>query len=171
MKHFVFMIAFLVATPAIAVPPPQPKPGVVTLKKMRAAALVLVDNINTGGTLQTQLNRAIDVQITTVRAIPCAEPAAPTVRTILENTLSFNAIRPALADVYVNNFTLAELEWMVDFYQTGLGKKLLNVQPALYETISNISSARIKNAEPQITAAIRTATKNVQCQQQLLQRK
>ncbi|MFZ4125068.1 MAG: DUF2059 domain-containing protein [Rickettsiales bacterium] len=170
MKRFAFMIVLVLAAPAIAAPPPQPKPGVVTLKKMREAAFVLVDNMNTGGALQQQMNRMIDEQITAVRAIPCAESAAPAVRTILENTLSFDAMRPALANVYVNNFTLAELEWMVNFYQTGLGKKLLDVQPALYETMSTISAGRIKEAEPQITGAIRTATNNVQCQQQLQRR-
>ncbi|MBN8544458.1 MAG: DUF2059 domain-containing protein [Alphaproteobacteria bacterium] len=169
MKPLLMIAICFIAANSFAAPP-QPKPGVVTQKKMREVALVLVDYMNANGALQTQMNRTIDDQINAIREIPCAESSTSTVRTILERTLSFDAMRPALANVYVNNFNLAELEWMVNFYQTSLGKKLLNVQPALYDTMSTISAGRIKDAEPEISAAIRTATNNVQCQQQLQRR-
>jgi hypothetical protein len=156
----------LISTTAIAAPPPQPKPGVVTQKKLRDAAMVLMEAMNTDNTLQKQMNQAIEAQIESMRDTPCADRIMGEMRTIISEALNYNAMKGDLANVYANNFTLDELEWMVNFYKTPLGTKMLTVQPLIYETMSNLSTARMKTAEPKIAALLAANLNDTRCQEQ-----
>jgi len=160
-----FLSATLVlATTAMAMNAPKPKPGVVTKKKMYEAALVLMDTMDAGGAMSDQMNASIDAQMQSMSDVPCADKVMPQMRNIMRDALNYNMLKGDLASVYANNFTLEELNWMVDFYKTPLGIKLLKTQPVIYETISNLSTARMKAAQPKISALFASNLNTQECQ-------
>lgn len=166
MRSLAYMLSLLITSSALAASAPKPAPGVLTKQKMREAASILVDRMNQDNTLREQTNAIIQQQTDALKQTPCAESAAPQVRSLLEKALNPENFRTAMVNVYTNNFTLDELNWMVQFYNTPLGKKILQVQPAMYRVISTTSANNIKAAEPDIAAAINTATKDSRCQMQ-----
>jgi hypothetical protein len=113
---YLTLAVLLISTSVLAMNAPKPKPGVVTKKKMYEAALVLLDTMNKDGIMQKQLGIAIDEQLKGMNEIPCADRIMPQLRDIMNNAINYGALRNDLANVYANNFTLEELNWMVDFY-------------------------------------------------------
>lgn len=131
---------------------PKPAPGVLTKRKMQEVAVELVNLMNADGSMQRQTEQVINAQLASMKDMPCADQSQNQLRQVLTEALDPNAMRDDLANIYATNFTLDELNWLIDFYKTGLGTKMLKVQPIVYETMSNITTTRMKAAEPKIAA-------------------
>lgn len=172
MKRAAFAVALILCAPhaTLAMNAPQPKPGVVTQRKMYDAAIALMNKMNTDNALQEQTQAMIAQQTASLNDVPCASNAVPEVERLLGEALDVTTMRNEIARVYANNFTLAELTWMLDFYDTPLGKKWLNVEPQITRTMTDIGTERMKEAAPKISTAIAVATKDSTCQLQLNRR-
>jgi hypothetical protein len=152
MRLIISIAILAIASSAYASSAPKPAPGVLTKRKMQEVAYELVGVMNADGSLKRQTDEMINAQLATMKDMPCAAQAEGQLREVLSEALNYEAMRGDIANIYATNLTLDELNWMIDFYKTGLGVKMLKVQPVVYETMSSITTTRMKAAEPKIAA-------------------
>lgn len=142
----ILLVAWLVLLPAAAAgsedePPPPPAAGTVAPDSPGDAAATAARQIialTRGGDTLPQMVERIVAQLA-----PAFERANPgqggLIREILEHEFQeiFSTYRDQFVDslipVYTQNFTADELEALVAFYQSPLGRKLIAAQPQVSE--------------------------------------
>jgi hypothetical protein len=67
-----------------------------------------------------------------------------------------DSLNEQMIDVYARHFTRAEIQGLVAFYSTDLGKKAITVLPAIVQESSAIGQRWAQRQMPRITAAVQT---------------
>jgi hypothetical protein len=68
----------------------------------------------------------------------------------LDKAVGWNQIKPDMVKLYTSNFSEAELDQLITFYQSPLGKKVMQRLPALNAESAQIAQARIEKAVPEV---------------------
>lgn len=61
---------------------------------------------------------------------------------------AFDSLKPNIVEVYENEFSLDEIQDLISFYETPLGKKLILKGPILSAKISRLVNKRVQETEP-----------------------
>lgn len=87
-------------------------------------------------------------------------------RVVLDETLAWDVIRDELIDLYLPLFSEDEFEQLADFYQSDVGRKLMEHLPDLTRDSMAISRARVEDkVGPQIQALIEQMSAEIEEQQ------
>ncbi|TWI53352.1 hypothetical protein IQ22_02566 [Pseudomonas duriflava] len=70
--------------------------------------------------------------------------------TALDKSIGWEQIKPEMVKLYTQNFTEDELEDLIKFYQSPLGKKMMTTLPQLSVQSSQIAQAKLEQAVPQV---------------------
>ncbi|WP_028455583.1 DUF2059 domain-containing protein [Chitinilyticum litopenaei] len=90
---------------------------------------------------------------------PEMAPFVPVIREFLARHMSYDSLQPELVSLYADNFTASELDAVLDFYRSPIGKKVIERMPALMKAGSDIANKRVAAHMPELMAALREARK------------
>jgi TonB family protein len=102
--------------------------------------------------MNEQMDQVLQVQLR--RGPAMAQLLAPQ-QAIMRKYMTYDAIKPDLIKAYTATYSESELNQIVAFYQTDLGRMMLERTPKIIELTRAATEARIKVAEPELREAIR----------------
>ncbi len=85
-------------------------------------------------------------------ARPAYEKFIDEVLALLSKSLSWENTKDEYIDVFVQEFSEEELGRLIEFYETPLGRKTLQILPELYEKGAEIGQRRFEAVKPEIDA-------------------
>ena len=68
----------------------------------------------------------------------------------LETAVGWDKIKPDLVKLYTSNFSESELKGLIEFYQSPLGKKVMEKMPALSAESAQMTQGRLEKAVPEV---------------------
>ncbi len=68
----------------------------------------------------------------------------------LDKAVGWEKIKPDLVTLYTSNFSEAEIKDLIAFYQSPLGKKVLEKMPTLTAQSAQLAQARLEGAVPEV---------------------
>lgn len=86
-------------------------------------------------------------------------------RKIFFKYLSYDQMKGDVAQLYVELFSEDEIQELINFYETAIGKKLLQQTPTLARRSVEFSQQRVAKALPKIQEEIREELEKIQQQQ------
>jgi hypothetical protein len=81
---------------------------------------------------------------------------------VLEKAVGWNQVKPDLIKLYATSFTEAELKELIVFYQSPLGKKLMDKMPALSAQSAQLTQKRLESAVPEVNKLLADMTKQLE---------
>lgn len=79
----------------------------------------------------------------------------------LDKVVAWSVLRPELVKLYVDAFTEQELKELLAFYQSPLGKKVLERMPMLTAESARMTQGRLQQAVPQVNKLVQEMTKEL----------
>jgi len=68
----------------------------------------------------------------------------------LDKSIGWDKVKPDLVKLYTQNFSEAELKDLIDFYQSPLGKKMMNTLPQISMQSAQLTQGKLEQAVPQV---------------------
>jgi hypothetical protein len=93
------------------------------------------------------------LQVQLRRSPAMAQLLAPQ-QAIMRKYMTYEAVKPDLIKAYTATYSESELNQLVAFYQTDLGKMMLERAPKVVELTRTATEERMKAAEPELREAI-----------------
>lgn len=81
---------------------------------------------------------------------------------VLEKAVGWNQVKPDLIKLYATSFTEAELKELIVFYQSPLGKKLMDKMPALSAQSAQLTQKRLESAVPEVNKLLADMTQQLE---------
>ncbi|WP_295462124.1 DUF2059 domain-containing protein [uncultured Pseudomonas sp.] len=72
----------------------------------------------------------------------------------LDSTIGWDKIKPDMVKLYTDTFTEDELEGLIKFYQSDLGKKMLATLPRLSAQSAELTQAKLEQAVPKVNGIL-----------------
>jgi uncharacterized protein len=106
--------------------------------------------------METVLRRAIDEMLKQqMAANPTLVPFEDVMRKFLMKHMSWDSLKADTIQLYMNEFTEAELNEMNKFYSTPTGKKMVQRMPELMGKGAEIGARRVQSHLPELETAMR----------------
>jgi uncharacterized protein len=116
-----------------------------------AAAEQLVASIDMESSYKRTMDSMIQAQI---RQNPMIAQFEPTMRAFFDRYLSWQQVRPDMLRVYALTYTEDEMRQLMAFYQTPLGKRLLETMPEVAARSSELTQRRLMEHMPELQQQI-----------------
>lgn len=142
-------------------------PGVAAEERDRspshvAAAEELLDALH----LDAVMAQAMDVMLKSqLQQHPELVKVEDVMRTFLAKYLSYDALKPELARIYMDAFSEKELREISSFYRTDTGRKAVALMPSLFQKGAALGSERVAQHLDELKAAVETRLKELQDEQ------
>ena len=108
--------------------------------------------------LEKLLSQSVDQMLALqVQQNPALAPYQAQMKTFLNKYMSWASLKDDMAKVYMAEFTEAELNDLIKFYQTPLGKKTVEKMPSLMTKGAEMGQKRMQEHLPELQAAIQAA--------------
>jgi hypothetical protein len=108
--------------------------------------------------METLLSQSVDQMLAMqVQQNPAVAPYQAQMKTFLSKYMSWSSLKDDMAQIYMTEFTEAELNDLTKFYQTPLGKKTVQKMPALMAKGAEMGQKRMQEHLPELQAAIQAA--------------
>ena len=78
--------------------------------------------------------------------------------TALDQAIGWNKLKPDMVKLYTANFSESELNDLVKFYQSPLGKKVLEKMPQLTQQSAQMTQAKLESAVPVVNKLLEDMT-------------
>jgi hypothetical protein len=101
---------------------------------------------------ETAIDQMLDVQ---ARSNPVLGKMRPTMKRFFNKYMSFDSLKDDMAKIYMESFTEAEIKDLTKFYQSPLGKKLLEKMPDLMKKGSELGVKRVQANQAELQKMIR----------------
>jgi hypothetical protein len=141
----------LVAVNVGAQAPSMAAPGDTAASHARAAERLLSMS-GTEKAVQAQTEQSLQSEI---KANPAIASQLSAMHAIAQKYVSYAAIKPDLIKAYTAIYTENELDQIIAFYQTDLGKMMLDRAPKVLALTTAASMARVQAARPEMEEAVR----------------
>ena len=76
----------------------------------------------------------------------------------LDQAIGWNKLKPDMVKLYTTNFSESELKDLVAFYQSPLGKKVLEKMPQLTQQSAQMTQAKLESAVPVVNKLLADMT-------------
>jgi hypothetical protein len=129
--------------------------GVETAKK-------LFKTLHLSDTYQQTINKGVDFQI---RANPQLAPFKNVMLSFFKKYMGWDSIKGDLAKIYSEKFTVDEMNELIKFYKTPVGKKSIKLMPYLYEQGSILGQKKVQEHISELQQMIAKEAKKLQKQQ------
>lgn len=104
--------------------------------------------------MNEQTDQALQIQLR--RSPATAQLLAPS-QAIMRKYMTYEAVKPDLIKAYTATYSESELNQLVAFYQTDLGKMMLDRAPKVLALTRAATEERMKAAQPELMEAIRNS--------------
>ena len=121
----------------------------------RQAATELLEMMDTKGTFEASMDAMIEMQ--TQQAPDVAERLEPIMRAFFEEHLAWEEIEPDYVALYTDLYTEEELREIAQFYQTDVGRKMVEVMPEMAVRSQQIAQRHIQEHAGELQQAIMEA--------------
>jgi len=74
------------------------------------------------------------------------------IMTFIDKFLSFKSLRPHIVEIYRDLYTLSDIDGLIKFYSSSLGKKLLEKETQAAIRLSQLIKTKLQEQMPQITS-------------------
>jgi uncharacterized protein len=81
---------------------------------------------------------------------------------VLEKAVGWKQVKPQLIELYASSFSESELKDLIVFYQSPLGKKLMEKMPALSAQSAQLTQKRLETAVPEVNQLLAEMTKQLE---------
>lgn len=78
--------------------------------------------------------------------------------TALDQAIGWDKLKPDMVKLYTTNFSESELNDLVKFYQSPLGKKVLEKMPQLTQQSAQMTQAKLESAVPVVNKLLEDMT-------------
>jgi hypothetical protein len=126
-------------------------------KSHRAAVKELFKAMDLPKKMQDTLDQTLENQI---KFQPPLKPYREVMRKFLVKYMSYESLEDELVSLWVKEFTENEVQELIRFYQSPVGKKVLSKQPEMHAKISQLTSKRIQANQEELKKMIEEASKN-----------
>ncbi|AYC33589.1 DUF2059 domain-containing protein [Pseudomonas cavernae] len=82
--------------------------------------------------------------------------------TALDKAVGWDKIKPDMVKLYTSNFTEQELKDLLAFYESPLGKKMLQKMPELTAQSAQLTQAKLESAVPQVNKLLEDMTSELE---------
>ncbi|MDD2054901.1 DUF2059 domain-containing protein [Pseudomonas putida] len=82
--------------------------------------------------------------------------------TALNQAIGWDKLKPDMVKLYTSNFSEAELKELMAFYQSPLGKKVLEKMPQLTQQSAQLTQAKLESAVPVVNKLLDDMTAELQ---------
>jgi len=79
----------------------------------------------------------------------------------LDQAIGWNKLKPDMVKLYTSNFSESELKDLVAFYQSPLGKKVLEKMPQLTQQSAQMTQGKLESAVPVVNKLLDDMTKEL----------
>ncbi|MDD2055930.1 DUF2059 domain-containing protein [Pseudomonas sp. JQ170] len=79
----------------------------------------------------------------------------------LDQAIGWNKLKPDMVKLYTNTFTESELKDLVAFYQSPLGKKVLEKMPQVTQQSAQLTQQKLESAVPVVNKLLADMTKEL----------
>ena len=117
----------------------------------RKAAETLLGLMDMESLLAQSVDQMVQIQ---AQQNPAIAPYQAEMKAFLGKYMSWASMKEDMAKLYVAEFTEPELNELVKFYQTPVGKKTIQRMPALMAKGAEIGQKRVQQHLPELQAAI-----------------
>ena len=146
MKRVIVTLLF-VGVVAVSASAAEPTPG-GTHYKAAEKMLTLMD-------METVLRRSIDEMLKAqIAQNPGIAPFETVMRQFLMKHMSWESLKADTIQIYMTEFTEKELDELNRFYQTDVGKKMVEKMPTLMGRGAELGAKRVQEHMPELQAAI-----------------
>ena len=76
--------------------------------------------------------------------------------------MGWDKIKPDLVKLYTTNFSEAELKGLIEFYQSPLGKKVMEKMPTLSAQSAQMTQGRLEKAVPEVNKLLAEMMEKIQ---------
>ena len=128
--------------------------GKVYTKAEYDVAYKLLDVMNTRSQMDTMRNGMLDMQL---KAAPQLLPYKDVFAKFFAKYLNYENIKKEFADIYLDNFTPAEIKELTAFYMTPLGKKVIAKTPDITMRGAQIGQAAVMKHIAELQAELQKA--------------
>ncbi len=119
--------------------------------RAEAAAIELLDVINMEQVMDRSMEQTLAIQM---QANPAMLPYRAVLQEFFARYLSYPSIKADLVQMYTESFTADELDQLIAFYQTPLGRKTLEKLPELMRRGGELGRARVQAHLPELQTMI-----------------
>ena len=114
-----------------------------------------VESLFTMTGMETVLAQSIDQMLAMqVQQNPALVPHQAQMKAFLNKYMSWASMKDDMAKLYMAEFSESELNELIKFYQTPVGKKTLQKMPALMAKGAEIGQKRVQEHLPELQAAL-----------------
>lgn len=117
----------------------------------RRAAETLLGLMDMESLITQSLDQMVQIQ---AQQNPAIAPYQAEMKAFLSKYMSWASMKEDMAKLYMGEFSEAELNELVKFYQTPVGKKTIQRMPALMQKGAEIGQKRVQEHLPELQAAI-----------------
>ena len=154
MKRFLLTL-FSVCVVAAAAPAAEPTPS-SSHYQAAEKMLTLMD-------METVLRRSIDEMLKQqIAQNPGIAPFEQVMREFLMKHMSWESLKADTIDIYMAEFTEKELDELNRFYQTDVGRKMIEKMPTLMGKGAELGARRVQQHMPELQAAMAEEAKKQQ---------
>ena len=150
-KALVVLVLSIICSTAVLAEIPA---GKVYTKAEYDLAYRLLEIMDTKKNFEALKSGMLDMQLKTA---PQLVPYKQIFVKFFDKYMEFNLLRKELADIYLDIFTAAEIKELTAFYQTPLGKKLIEKTPELTLRSSQLGQNVIMKHIPELQEELKKA--------------
>ena len=118
------------------------------------AALDLLETMNTQQTFEASMDAMLDMQM---EQNPAATQLEPIMREFFAEHLAWEEIQPDYVALYTDLYTEDELKGIIEFYQTDVGQKMVEVMPEMAVRSQQIAQEHIQEHASELQQKIMEA--------------
>ncbi len=120
------------------------------------AAEQMLTILDTPNLLKQSIDQMVTIQ---VQQNPTMAPYEEALREFFGKYMSWDTLKPDLIQLYMDEFSEAELGEINKFYQTPAGKKMVGKLPALMAKAAQLGARRMQEHMPELQATIEAQAK------------
>lgn len=118
----------------------------------------LFEVTNVEAMMQQMVDEMIGVQI---RSNPNLADYKDVMREFLNKKLDYNIIKEELATIYTNEFSKSELQKLIEFYETDLGKKTIIKMPIIMQKSMMVGERAVSSYLPELESMLNDKKKQL----------
>lgn len=119
------------------------------------ARIALAEQLMTAADMQRNYQRTMDVMIQQqMRQNPMLQQFEPTMRSFFDKYLSWSEVRGDMVRVYALTYTEDELRQLATFYQTPLGRRVMETAPEIAARSAELTQRRLMEHMPELQQQI-----------------
>jgi uncharacterized protein len=123
----------------------------------------LLQTMGTEAALEQSMSQMLDVQL---QQNPALAPYKGVMMDFFNKYMSFNSLKPEMAQAYADAFTLAELQEINTFYATDVGQKVVQEMPKLMAAGAQMGVNRVQENIGELQEMIKAESERIQLLQQ-----